>query len=250
MSHHPPGHQRVSPHQPVVSAGPDEASATARLIAEAFHPLDAARWLVPPPHARQTILAAQFHILVEHAFSFGAVEVLADRSAVAVWFDRTRDIPAPPGYDERLAAACGHYTDRFVLLDNLFDDHHPSQPHHHLALLAVTPGKQGAGRGTALLRHHHAALDRAGLPAYLEASSLASRDLYARHGYQDREIFHLPDGSAFYPMWRPAREVGAAEMGAAEMGTSGAGASGARTSDAGASGAGTSEAATRLQRRS
>lgn len=187
---------------PVVKAGYNESTAMARLIAEAFHGLPAAAWLVPPPEARRTILAAHFHILIEHAFFFGTVEVLADRSAVAVWFDRTRTIPPPPRYEERLAAACGPYTERFTLFDKLLDEHHPTAPHHHLALLAVAPDKQCTGRGTALLRNHHAQLQRAGLPAYLEASSGGSRDLYRRHGYHPRPTFHLPNGTAFYPMWR------------------------------------------------
>ena len=33
------------------------------------------------------------------------------------------------------------------------------------------------------MRHHHAWLDANGMPAYLEASSPRSRDLYAKHGY-------------------------------------------------------------------
>lgn len=80
------------------------------------------------------------------------------------------------------------------------------EPHHHLALLAVEPSFQGRGLGSALLRHHHASLDGAGTAAYLEASSPADCDLYARHGYELRETFALPDGTLFLPMWRlPAR---------------------------------------------
>jgi predicted N-acetyltransferase YhbS len=111
-------------------------------------------------------------------------------------------------YERRLAAACEPYTDRFEILDKLFDAHHPTEAHHHLAFLAIAPDKQCTGRGTALLQRHHARLNRIGLPAYLEASSSGSRDLYARHGYLQREPFHLPNGSAFYPMWRPVLSTG------------------------------------------
>ncbi|MDG4768551.1 GNAT family N-acetyltransferase [Solwaraspora sp. WMMD406] len=181
-----------------------DAGPIAELIAEAFQPLDQVAWLVPDPERRREVLAANFRILVEHALFFGEVDLMHDRSAVAVWFNRTRTVPPPVDYERRLADACHPYTDRFQLLDKLFDAHHPTEPHHHLAFLAVSPNKQCAGRGTALLNHHHAQLDHIGLPAYLEASSSGSRDLYARHGYQQRDQFHLPDGSAFYPMWRPA----------------------------------------------
>jgi hypothetical protein len=40
------------------------------------------------------------------------------------------------------------------------------------------------------------------VPAYLVASSPPSRDLYARHGYRSGELFSVPDGTPFWPMWR------------------------------------------------
>ena len=52
------------------------------------------------------------------------------------------------------------------------------------------------------MRHHHAWLDANGMPAYLEASSPRSRDLYAKHGYLAGEPFRVPDGTPFWPMWR------------------------------------------------
>jgi GNAT superfamily N-acetyltransferase len=132
------------------------------------------------------------------------VDVTVDGSAAAVWFDRASPAPPPPDYDRRLAEACAPWTDRFRLLDKLFEEHHPEAPHHHLALLAVSAERQSTGLGTALLRHHHAWLDSHGTPAYLEASSPGSRDLYLRHGYELRETFTLPDATEFWPMWRPA----------------------------------------------
>ncbi|SCF32628.1 Acetyltransferase (GNAT) family protein [Micromonospora purpureochromogenes] len=183
--------------------GPAETRAVAERIAGAFHELAATRWLVPDAAKREAVLADNFEILVEYAMRHGLVHATADRSGVAVWFPQSGD-PAPPpaDYDERLAAACGEWTERFQHLDTLFEAHHPHADHHHLAFLAVAPQRQGRGVGTALLRHHHAALDAAGVPAYLEASSERSRDLYARHGYRVGEPFRLPDGSPFYPMWR------------------------------------------------
>jgi GNAT superfamily N-acetyltransferase len=186
----------------VIRAGERDVPAVADLIADAFHRLDATAWLVPDPVRRRTVLGGQFAILVEHALSYGVVEVLDDRSAAAVWFDNTRPAPPPTDYDARLVAVGGPDTPRLRLLDELFEAHHPRRPHHHLALLAVAPDRQGAGLGTTLLEHHHAVLDQAGIPGYLEASSPGSRDLYGRHGYALGEPFTLPDGSAFWPMWR------------------------------------------------
>jgi ribosomal protein S18 acetylase RimI-like enzyme len=188
----------------VRDATPDEAVRVADRIAGAFTDLAAARWLVPDRAERRDVLRRNFRIIVEHAFEHGQVNVLGDGSAVAVWLFADRHLPPPPDYDQRRADACGPYTDRFATLDKLFDEHHPGDPHHHLAFLAVDPALQRTGRGTALLRHHHARLDADGIPGYLEASNTESRDLYARHGYRAREPFTLPDGTPFWPMWRPA----------------------------------------------
>jgi ribosomal protein S18 acetylase RimI-like enzyme len=76
------------------------------------------------------------------------------------------------------------------------------QPHHYLAFLAVHPDAQNRGIGSALLDRHHARLDRAGLPAYLEANDPRNRDLYLRHGYRVRSVIDLPDGPPLRSMWR------------------------------------------------
>ncbi len=188
---------------PIIQAGPADTSTVADLVAEAFHPLDASQWLVPDPEARRAVMAGQFALIVEHALSYGQVDLLADGTGAAVWFDRTEPIPAPADYDQRLNAACGEPADRLRTLDALFETHHPGEPHHHLAMLAVAGDQQGTGRGTLLLRHHHEILDRRGIPAYLEAAGVRSASLYHREGYRPRgEPFCLPNEAFFYPMWR------------------------------------------------
>src|SRR5699024_1054313 len=137
------------------------------------------------PRARLESMSAQFSILVAHALDHGRLEMTSDGHAVAVWVDLTAPIPAPVRYEQRLREACGTRTAQFEALDEAMDRAHPHAPHHHLAFLAVRPGHQDRGRGTALLEHHHAALDEDGIAGYLEASSPANRRLYGRHGYAD-----------------------------------------------------------------
>ncbi|MFI6595308.1 GNAT family N-acetyltransferase [Nonomuraea sp. NPDC050536] len=184
-------------------AEPGEAQSVAELVATAFLPMRATAYLVPEPERRHRIITADFRILVEHALEHGQVDVVDEGPAAAVWFPVTGPVPEPADYEARLAAATGDCLERFQLLDKLFEANHPAEPHHHLAFLAVHPDRQGRGIGSALLEHHHAALG--GTAAYLEASHPKSRDLYARHGYQAREPFALPDGTLFWPMWRPGR---------------------------------------------
>jgi GNAT superfamily N-acetyltransferase len=189
----------------IIRAETGQVEQVSALIAEAFEPLEVAKWLVRTDERRGRI-EAQFRILVAHAFVHGHIDLVSDLSGAAVWFhvDGEEELPPPPDYDARLAAACGPYTERFQALDAAFADHHPhGVAHHHLALLAVAPDRQRDGIGSALLGQHHAHLDGVGVGAYLEASSPESRALYERHGYRVRGgPFSLPDGPPLWPMWR------------------------------------------------
>ncbi|HEU5160981.1 MAG TPA: GNAT family N-acetyltransferase [Streptosporangiaceae bacterium] len=186
-------------------ARPADAGRVAELVATAFAPLPAVSWLVPEPADRPRVMTANLRIFVDHAIEYGHVDLIDEAPAAAVWFPRTDPIPEPADYDRRLAAACGPWTDRFRVLDSLFEENHPDGPHYHLALLAVAPEWQSRGLGSVLLRRQHAELDATATAAYLEASSARSRDLYLRHGYEPGEPFRLPDGTPFWPMWRPPR---------------------------------------------
>lgn len=163
----------------------------------------------PDAGERARVLPADFEIYVDHALTHGEIHLIkradGELVAAAVWFAQpTGPIPEPDNYEEQLVAACGTYVDRFRTLDRLFEDNHPSTyPHHHLAYLATRPDRQRGGLGSALLRHHHRQLDHFGTPAFLQASSEQARKLYERHGYECLgDPFYLPEGSAFWPMWR------------------------------------------------
>lgn len=185
----------------------EDASAEeiAHLIATAFHHLEVAKWLAADPLTRLETMSAQFSILVSHALDHGRLDMTSDGHAVAVWVDLTAPIPGPARYEQRLREACGGQLAQFETLDEALEEHHPHAPHHHLAFLAVRPGHQDRGRGTALLEHHHGELDEDGIAGYVEASSPANRRLYARHGYGDiGSPIMLPRGPHMWPMWRPA----------------------------------------------
>jgi ribosomal protein S18 acetylase RimI-like enzyme len=176
----------------------------ASLIGTAFAALAVSEWLVPDASQRPRVLTRNFRIWVNHAIQHGQVWTTHARTGVAVWFPRDTPLPEPADYDRRLEAACGRHVDRFRTLDETFERHHPTKPHHHLAFLAVDQDHRGQGIGSALLDHHHTRLDQARLPAYLEASSVDSYRLYVRHGYRDLgPPLTLPGTDAlFWPLWR------------------------------------------------
>lgn len=184
-----------------------ELPAVGALIALSFDDLEQNRSLVPDPGSRLRVMGDFFTMLSEHAPVCGKVDVIDDPvggglAATAVWFDRTHEMPEIPRYDERLAELAGEWLPHFHALDELFDKHHPVDPHWHLAFLAVHPEHQGHGLGGALMDSTHQ--DLGGTPAYLEATNEENIRLYRRYGYTDMMPFdiRMPDDTPFYRMWR------------------------------------------------
>jgi GNAT superfamily N-acetyltransferase len=185
-------------------------------IARSFDHLDADHYLIPDPERRLAAMSEFFAVLTEHAGA-GAGRVLetSDRHAVAVWFDRTVE-PTEPEDGQRIEKAAEQYAERFAELDEAFEAVHPTEPHWHLAFLAVDPGYQSHGLGTALMEHFHQWLDELGLPAYLEATNADNQRVYRRNGYVDMTPSEIVigepqnngggkvEGAIFYRMWRPA----------------------------------------------
>jgi GNAT superfamily N-acetyltransferase len=191
------------------SARADEIAAIGQLVGLSFLHLDACAYLAPPLDDRLPVTADYFTLLTEHAYKYGRVDAIDSPAgdgiiATAVWFDRTGDMPEPERYEERLYALAREYLDRFQALDEIFEKYHPAETHWHLAFLAVHPDHQGHGLGSALMKRTHDELDRAGVPAYLEATNENNVRLYRRHGYVDMDPFEmpLPDGTPFFRMWR------------------------------------------------
>jgi len=183
--------------------GRPHADGVPAMLAEAFLELPSAKWLAEDPAERLASVQGQFELLVEHALIYGGVLTAGDDGAL-VWFDRTKEEPPIPDYEERMRKVCGAHYDRFAVLDRLMDEHHPTEPHNYVALVGVREDTRGRGLATALLREHHERLDATGTPAYLEAVSERTARLYGSLGYRPHgEPFHLEKGGpALYPMWR------------------------------------------------
>ena len=209
----PPANPPKSEHR-VERAEEGDIHVLSEVVADAYIDLAVSQWLVPDPGDRRRIFPPYFRMYVEHAFAGGLVFTTAARDAAALWLPVGPDGPgAPPdGYHQQLAAITGAHLDRFTALDEGFDAHHPAGVvHQHLAILAVRPDRQRLGIGTALLRARHAIFDRDRIPAYLEASDPAKRDIYLKHGYVLRPDapIRLPDGGPeLFPMWREPRRTG------------------------------------------
>lgn len=175
----------------------------ATLIADALHSGPLAAWLVPDLTQRRQVLTDVLAIWAEHALFFGDVHLTDDCTAAIVGFHRYRPIPPPANYATRLVEVAGSHADRFAALEGLLAQQQPNEPHYHLALLAVGAAHQKDGRGSVLLAHHRARLDRIGLPSWTAVPADAEH-LLTLHGYTPRPPLTVPDGPTLRPMRRNA----------------------------------------------
>jgi GNAT superfamily N-acetyltransferase len=96
-------------------------------------------------------------------------------------------------------------------------------------VVAVAPGRQGRGLGSAMVRRLGEMADAQGACLYLEASSNAARRLYARLGFEEREVLqHRQGAPALWVMVRrPGQGAGqGAGAGAGQAAAEGAGGQG------------------------
>lgn len=90
-------------------------------------------------------------------------------------------------------------------LFELFDEHHPEEPHYYLSLWATHRDHTGRGLGSALIGENLARIDAQGMPAYLESTNPANLARYEALGFQRRSEFGLKGGPTITTMWREAR---------------------------------------------
>ena len=185
----------------VIQATERQCAITTLMLAFAVDPI--MRWAWPDPSAYAVCWPGVADAFGGRAFDHGTAHGLGDSLAVALWL--------PPGVgpdEETVGALIGESVDERLLgeigaLFEQMEELHPSVDHWYLPLTGVDPPWQGQGFGSTLLRHALVTCDRDGLPAYLEATSPRSRDLYKRHGFN---IVGVIQAGTSPPMWAMLRE--------------------------------------------
>jgi GNAT superfamily N-acetyltransferase len=181
-----------------------DVAAAAGLIARAFHDDPLTVHLYPDAAERALLSPLMFEAIVRYDVLFGCVDRLRGFAGVATW-----GFPdAPPETPERLAeAGFDALPDEIPLqrLGAVFDHIVPAihrvapEPHWHLRLLGIDPGRQSGGLGATLLRH---GVDRAaasGNPVVLETFSERAAPFYVRNGFE--VIVDGVEPSSGLPFW-------------------------------------------------
>ncbi len=163
----------------------------ARVLAAAFADDPVWRWLVPPGTQRARRLQRFFALEIAHVgLPDGAVWTTERLEGAA--------LAMPPGkwrmpiaqqvrHGPRFASVFGSRLPRALGLLTKLEAKHMREPHVYFPYIGVAPAAQGRGIGRALMEPALADADRQRLPAYLEASSPGSAQLYRRIGFLDLE---------------------------------------------------------------
>jgi GNAT superfamily N-acetyltransferase len=177
-------------------------------LASAFEEDPPMQWFLPDEAKRHDQIRRQFSLFLRIVhLRNGETYTTEDVVGGALWVPPGR-YPPPLGAQLRvlpgLLRIYGRSMPRAARGVEVMESDHPDEPHFYLDSLGVEPGSQGRGIGSALLRPVLDRCDREGVPAYLNAGSPRSRDLYLRHGFEVIQVFELPDGGP--PLWRMWRK--------------------------------------------
>jgi len=193
------------PPRSIVSAAPADEARVLSILATAFSSDPVSRWALPESHQYLTYFPQIVQRMGGAAFKHGSAYCTDDFLGASLWL--------PPGVHPDQEGV-GEVAERAVApaeQEKVFGfreqraEYHPTEPHWYLPFIGVDPVMQGAGYGSALLKYALVFADRDKLPAYLEATSPASRRLYERHGFEAIGEVQAGDSPTLWPMLRKPR---------------------------------------------
>ena len=182
-----------------------DQSAVVRVLSQAFADDPVFSWIYPDPATRARVLPGFFALFAEHSAHREVNQVAGDGWGASIWAPPGESIVDPAdseAFGAALVLLSPSDAERLMASDELFEAHHPTEPHWYLSLIGVADGHQGEGIGSALLRDALERADRSAMPSYLEATRPENRRLYERHGFVVTDELVLPDGPTAYAMWR------------------------------------------------
>lgn len=192
-----------------------ELPEVARVIAEGFADDDVLRAMLPGEYARERRLARKYQaVLSAGHFRSGVIDVARTSAhgpivGVAAW-DGPNAARTPKRlrlhqWLRKISTYAPWHLRTMRANQDILASHHPEFPHWYLDSIVVSEKGRGQGVGSALLEYRLKWLDKMQMPAYLEASSDRSRDLYKRHGFEVQEEIQL-EGREEATAWAMVRQ--------------------------------------------
>ena len=183
-------------------AGRDDLERLVPPIVLAFGSDPFVRWFLPDPLQYSVTFTKLVGLHAETVLDHRGAYRSDDFRSVALWY--------PPGVQPDGTAIGAIFAGllgaaREEVLSSVLEQMSASKPtesHMYLRMIGVDPALQGRGHGSALMRAGLDDCDRLGLPAYLEATSVGSRVLYERHGFEVRAEIQVADAPPVWPMLR------------------------------------------------
>ena len=171
----------------------------------AFSADPAARWAWPDPLQYINTFMPLVTLFGGKSFDHGSAYVIGDFFGVALWLPpgvQPDDGPMGELFEQNMSEP---KLGEVLFLFEQMAGFHPHEPHWYIPLIGVDPAFQGRGYGSELMRHGLVACDLHQQPAYLEATSPASRSLYERHGFRVLGEIRSGDSPPVFPMLREPR---------------------------------------------
>jgi GNAT superfamily N-acetyltransferase len=169
-------------------------------------------WMLGGEKRVRRALPRHYRAMIRHVYtSRGSAWTTPDTLGGALWY--------PPGTLEmslaerfwEIASLMPHAITslgRAGRWEELIHSHRPSEPHWYLNTLAVDPGAQRSGVGTALIGPGLERADAEGTGAYLETQRRSNIPFYRRFGFEETDEIKLPDSPPLWLMWRPPQARG------------------------------------------
>jgi ribosomal protein S18 acetylase RimI-like enzyme len=179
------------------------------VLADAFTADPTVSWIVGDAARRRPGLEGFFRAgLATLWLRHHCVLTTDDGSGAAIWLPPEGQQPSAEELDQVMAAwqaAWGEDFDAFLRFLDAMEAGHPHEPHYYLLAIGTRPALHSRGVGSTLLKAMLDPCDAERIPAYLEATTERSRDLYQRHGFATVAPLMLPAGPTLYRMWREPR---------------------------------------------
>jgi ribosomal protein S18 acetylase RimI-like enzyme len=175
------------------------------VITLAFVADPALRWLYPDPREYLTSLPEFARGYGGRAFDQGRAHFVEGYVGAALWL--APDVhPDEEALNALLERSPPERRNAVLEILAQLDRYHPTEPHWHLAMIAIDPANQHCGYGSALMQRGLEPCDRNGQAAYLESTNPMNLPFYERHGFDLLGTIQVGAVPPVYPMLRrPSR---------------------------------------------